>query len=301
MPSRRPPFWLWPNLLSLDAPLVALSWLYMFAQAWRVNYLPKEAYWALGLGVWVIYVLDRLIDLRVRDSDDPLLGVRHQFHKRFRVLFVLGILVSVPVILWIVFGVLPMELVVSYAGPGVVMVVIFFLMVIGGASDREIPHFRNLVAGIAFGYGTAMIAHIYVPTERVFPGMVLSREMLSFGVLCVLNISAIHLWEHSRMSDDPEIKAADELSLTLPLTLLGGTALYFAYNDNPGMFGQGIVGADSPARPFFYAILVSAALLYWINRHRERFSMDALRCLADLAMVIPLPLFFVFAGDSPFS
>ncbi|MGE9271173.1 MAG: hypothetical protein ACQKBU_10255, partial [Verrucomicrobiales bacterium] len=120
-----------------------------------------------------------------------------------------------------------------------------------------------------------------------------SRDMLGFAVLCVHNITAIHIWEHSRMSDDPEQKAADEMTLTLPLLVVGGVALVFAYQDNPGMFENGTADG-SEHRPFFYAILVAAALLQVINRSRRRFSLDAQRTLADLAMIVPLPLFLIF-------
>ena len=83
---------------------------------------------------------------------------------------------------------------------------------------------------------------------------------------------------------DPEIKATDELALTLPLTLLGAAALIFAVKD-----------PDLTTRPFFYAILTGAALLQILNRNRARFSMDALRVLADAALLVP---FLVFLAAS---
>jgi hypothetical protein len=294
MPEERKPWWLWPNVLSLDAPLVAVAWLYMFARAWQVNYLGWQAYLALGLGVWVIYVCDRLLDVRVRDEGDPTLGSRHEFHRRHRGWFLTGVALAGVTLIWFVFKRLPVELLLSYLGPAVVLVVVFFLFVLGSRRLGEIPYFRNGIAGLTFAFGTAMMAHSRVPTQGMM-AMALSREMIAFALLCVLNITAIHLWEHSRQSEDPEVKAADELSLTIPLTLLAGSALVFAYFENPAMFGRGIEGSTLPARPFFYAILISSALLQILNRTRDRFSMDALRVLADVALVVPLPLFFVLA------
>ena len=294
MPDRRAPFWLWPNLLSLDAPLVAVAWLFMFARAWRVDFHPWHAYAALGLTVWIIYVLDRLLDVRMRNSDDPSLGRRHHFHAKHWKSFAAGVVVAAGLLLWLVLKQLPVE-VFRYAIPMVAMVGGFFALVIMIPSTREIPYLRNILAGMTFGFGTALAAHIYVPMEP-FAEMMRSKEVISFGVLCVINISAIHLWEHSRRSDDPEIRAADELSLTLPLILLGAAAIWFAYQDNPGMFSQAVEGTESLTRPFFYAVLISAALLQVINRTRDRYSMDALRSLADAAMILPLPLFMVFSG-----
>ena len=293
MSDRKTPLWLWPNLLSLDAPLVAVAWLYMFAQAWQVNYLPWQAYLALGLGVWVIYVLDRLLDRQVRNPGDPLIGDRHDFHAKYQTAFLVGVAGALASIVAIVLTVLPVELLVSYSGPAVGLVIAFFGMVLTSAQSQEVPYMRNLVAGLAFGYGTAMMAHIYVPTQGMY-SLLFSREMLGFAILCVLNITAIHLWEHSRMSDDPEQKAADEMTLTFPLLVVAGVSLVFAYQDNPGIFSDGADGTEH--RPFFYAILVAAALLQVINRTRSRFSLDAQRTLADGAMIAPLPLFVIFAA-----
>lgn len=286
---------MWPNLLSLDAPLVAIAWLYMFTRAWQVNYLEWQAYAALGLGVWVIYVVDRLLDLRVRADDDPALAARHEFHFRHRGWFVAGGVLAVLAGLWFVLRYLPAELLLSYSGPAVGLVTAFFLAVIGSRGSHEVPYLRNVIAGLAFGYGTAMMAHTRVASQGMF-SMLVSREMIAFSVLCMLNITAIHLWEHSRRSKDPEVEAADEMSLTLPLIVLAGAAMVFAYLDNPAMFGRGFGSEEPPARPFFYAILISTALLQILNRSRRRFSLDALRVLADVALLAPLPLFLVLSG-----
>ncbi|MGB6219808.1 hypothetical protein [Haloferula sp.] len=281
--------------MSLDAPLVAVVWLFMFSRAWRVDFHPWQSYAALGLTVWIIYVTDRLLDVRVRSASDPSLGLRHDFHAKHWKAFSVGLVVAVLGVVWLTLKALPVE-VIHYSIPIVVMVGSFFVLVVMAPKTSEIPYFRNILAGMTFGLGTSLAAHIYIPMES-FMEMIGSREVISFGVLCVLNISAIHLWEHSRRTDDPEIRAADELSLTLPLILLGAAALWFAFQDNPGMFGSSMKGGESQTRPFFYAVMVSAALLQVINRTRDRFSMDALRSLADAAMIVPLPLFIVFSGS----
>ena len=318
MPDKKTPWWLWPNLLSLDAPIVAVAWLYMFARAWQVNYMGWESYLALGLAVWVVYVLDRLLDHRLRVPQDPLIGARHHFHNRFRVLLISGVVAAIGVIAWVVFKVLPSEIIIdysngqrkiffdvlfSYAGIGVMLVLLFFSMVMASSDQAEVPYMRNLVAGLAFGYGTAIMAHVHLPTRGVgdlLPslngagGSSVAWEVAAFCILCVLNITAIHLWEHSRHSDDPEVKAADEMVLTVLLTILAGFAMVFAYRDNPGLFKELPVGASEQRRPFFICILVSAALLQVLNRTRKRFSLDALRSLADMALVAPLPLYLIF-------
>lgn len=293
MPSeQRKPLWLFPNLLSLDAPLVAVVWLYIFAKTWRVQYLPWAAYISLGLVVWAIYVIDRLMDVSLHEGSRTRLEARHEFHRRHQRVFRLLAKIAIVVAAILVIRNLPWTLYgfsfgpngfVGYAIFGGLMVVGFFTLSMFGAGDpEELPYAKNIVAGLTFAYGTSMLAHVYTgfPTDE----LIWSPEFICFAVLCILNISAIDLWEHANRVSDPETKAGDELALTLPLTLLGAASLVFALKD-----------PDLTTRPFFYAILTGAALLQILNRTRSRFSMDALRVLADVALLVP---FLVFAVSS---
>ena len=55
-----------PNVFGLDAPLVAILWLSALTHSHGIR-LPPPYYFALGLVVWGIYLLDRVIDgLRLR-------------------------------------------------------------------------------------------------------------------------------------------------------------------------------------------------------------------------------------------
>ena len=288
MPSDpRKPWWLYPNLLSLDAPLVAVAWLYIFAKTWRVDYHPWEAYVSLALVVWVIYVADRLLDASMNVGTGGTLEARHEFHRRYQKPFLIGAGIA---------GLVALVLVVSYMSytiyhyvlvGGVVVAGFFGLSMLSTQEENEIPHLKNILAGAGFAFGTAMMAHVYLPGRGLFDLIVareFCREFICFAVLCILNISAIDLWEHARRAADVEIKATDELALTLPLTLLAGASLLFALSDH-----------EMATRPFFYAILTGAALLHILNRTRDRFSTDALRVLADVALLLP---FFVYLASS---
>ena len=289
MPSeQRKPLWLIPNLLSLDAPLVAVAWLYIFAKTWRVDYLPWPAYFALGLVVWVIYVTDRLLDFTLDGGASRKLEPRHQFHYQHRRIFKRLVVLAAIVALGIVVTRLPFAIYGIVLGPngymgyaiiGALMVAGFFILsVFTDKGPDEIPYGKNILAGISFAYGTSMIAFAY--TSFDFWDFIGSRQLICFAVLCILNISAIDFWEHASRSTDPEANATDELALTLPLILLGGAALFFAAQDH-----------EMTTRPFFYAILTGAALLHILNRNRARFSMDAQRVLADAALLVPFVVF----------
>ena len=280
--EQRKPIWLLPNLLSLDAPLVAVAWLYIFAKTWRVDYLPWAAYISLGLVVWVIYMTDRLLDASMNGGNSEKLEARHDFHRKHQRVFRVVVVTAGVLALVLVVSGLPMRIYGDAAIGGILVAGFFALSIFSTHGPNEIPYAKNLLAGLSFAYGTAMIAYVFTGFEMW--EFVRSRELICFSVLCILNISAIDLWEHANRSSDPEIKATDELALTLPLTLLGAASLVFASQDR-----------ELTTRPFFYAILTGAALLHILNRTRSRFSMDALRVLADVALLVP---FIVFLAAS---
>jgi hypothetical protein len=283
----RKPFWLLPNLLSLDAPLVAMAWLYVFAKTWRLGYHPWEAYASLGLAVWIIYAADRLLDASLATLPVDQLESRHRFHVEHRRFFRISLVVAFAVALTLVVTKMPMAIYKYLLMGGVLVGGFFGLSMLSSQEPREVPYSKNIMAGVTFAFGTAMTAHIYRSEFGIYD-MLTSREFLCFSVLCILNISAIDLWEHAARSPDLEIKASDELSLTLPLTVLGAAALGYAVMDQ-----------EQASRPFFYAILTGAGLLYVLNRQRGRFRMDTLRVLADVVLLIPV-LVFLVASQSAF-
>ena len=291
----RKPIWLWPNLLSLDAPLVAIAWLMVFRKMWRLVYHPWEAYVGLALVVWVIYVVDRLIDASMRKNNPERCEPRHLFHWKYRKVFGTAAVIATGVALALLFRYIPASIFVYLVGAGGLIGGFFGLSMLSSSEPSEIPHIKNILAGLAFAYGTALTAFIYQGAAS-FPEAMISREVICFGVLCIMNISAIDLWEHANRSNDVEVKATDELALTLPLILLAASAILFAMLASP--HPDDSVDYGLVTRSFFYSILTGAALLYILNRMRSRFHMDTLRVLADVALLIPVLLFFA-SSEAP--
>lgn len=282
----RKPLWLYPNLLSLDAPLVAMAWLYVFAKVWHVNYLPWTAYLALALAVWALHVVERLHVARLRGSRDGLLppGGRHLFHARHAAAFLGMAALATVALLVLILVHLPIS-VFNYLVIGVVLVVGFFILSrMGGGRTHEIEYGKNILAGAALAYGIAMVAHVFLPAVGKHD-LVTSREFLSFAMLCVLNLCAIDFWEKSAIHNksDASEDAPGDLALTLPVFVLGIAALVFA-----------ITSHHQSVRPFYYAILTGAALIHVINRNRRKFSAEQLRMLADGAMLAPALVFHAY-------
>jgi len=273
----RKPLWLYPNLLSLDAPLVAVAWLHLFAETWRLGYHPWEPYVALGLVVWAIYVGDRVLDVSLLGHAPERLEPRHRFHAKHRKWMLILVVIACVAALVIVTTRMPRSMF-RYLTMGGVMIAGFFgLSMMSSQDHREVALSKNIMGGVTFAFGTAMLAHLYRWEFGVYE-LLISREFICFAVLCVLNIAAIDYWEHSARVDDVEVKASDELALTMPLALLGFASLVFSVQ-------------DPATRPFHYAILTGAALLFVLNRRRQSFSLDALRVLADAALIVPVLVF----------
>lgn len=308
MERERTPLWLMPNLLSVDAPLVALAWMWMYAKASRIAYIEVATWWVLPAAVWCVYVLDRLLDgwrhpeLRKRSP-------RHRFHWRYRWLLLIVSLAVSAVCVWQALYVLPRT--VFSAGLVTVMVcgLYFFLALF---RTKEVPYVKNFIAGTVFAMGVGIpintlnatilvtdfneVVYAFQNTGFInalwnFGMMVLttlyvvfigSKEVLVFALLCIMNITAIDLWEKSQSATDEDIVHTNESTLTLGLIFLAGGSLLFA-----------AMAADDYAKPFFYAVMVAAALLQGLNHYRERFSLNALRVLADVSLLVPLPIFLV--------
>jgi hypothetical protein len=73
-------FWQWPNLLALDAAVIAVLWQALFAHCLERD-ISLAARVVLGLSVWLTYLSDRLFDVAPRPRAQ-LLSERHRFAKR---------------------------------------------------------------------------------------------------------------------------------------------------------------------------------------------------------------------------
>lgn len=306
--ATKAPLWLWPNLLSLDAPLVAVAWMWMLAEALRVEYIQPSIWWVLPLAIWCVYVADRLLDAwtrpGVRESSP-----RHVFHWRWRWPLLAGVVAGFCVCTYQALYVLPRSIFSAGLVAVMLCLVYFALAVLRG---RGIPYAKNFLAGMIFAMGVgipvnaASSALLITDLNEVLyalrntglgdalwnlGGMVIKtlvlvflycREVWVFGLLCMMNITAIDLWERAEAEPDEALAYSHEATLTLGLIVLAGGSLLFA-----------AMKADEYSKPYFYAVMVAAALLQVINHYRERFSMNALRVLADVALLVPLPIFLV--------
>jgi hypothetical protein len=246
----RSPVWLWLNLLSLDAPIVALVWQNFLARIYPVALYPAGRC-ALGLTVWAIYLADRLLD--VRDSAPDAETPRHNFYRRYR-RFAWMLLATVlcadllVTFLWLRPAVFANGLLVA-AGV-IVYLGVFPLGRIRGA-------WKQPAAAILFTIGVFLVAW----TGTASPVQSLGWPAAAFCALCFGNLVIIENWERNRRI---KRRAGIWLSLLAVACIAAGHSRWY------------------------FAVAASAAGLAALILPGENISRNARRVLADAVLLIPL-------------
>lgn len=264
------PWWLWPNLLSLDAPLVAVLWQGFLA--YRFD-LPLRPAWrvVLGLTVWAIYLLDRLLDARKPPAmDEP---ARHRFYRRYwnAMAAWFGAVLAADAI--VTLGWLRPALLrggaIALAG-----VLVYLAAFHIPAKAGKLP--KEIAAAVLFTAGTFLTAWIALPCPR------LAWAALAFFILCLANMIAIETWEWREL---PKMR----VQVTPPHVLtrwLGRTYLLWV---PLAVILCVIAGHNDAGRNEWYtSIALSAgacALLYAAGRH---VSLEARRALVDGVLLSPI-------------
>jgi hypothetical protein len=243
--------WLWPNLLSLDAPLVAVLWQILFARCFRV---PSDfsAAALLVAAVWLIYSADRMLDVRRGAGLRP----RHWFYRRhWRVVLVIwGVVFAAAASSswWI----LPRWL----FGRGLLLlaaVAVYFAMVHAAPARLMKGWPKEALVAILFALGASVAAWSDFRNRSDLLAVVL------FCCLCWINCAAIERWE-GREARRP---------LWIAAAAVGLAALLLLHSHRP------VLCAAESASAFAFV------LLDW---RRPRLSPDMLRVLADAALLSPI-------------
>ncbi len=239
--------WLWPNLLSLDAPVVALLWQILFARCFhaRVTLLPSLL---LVLAVWLIYAADRTLDAWTCSTLRP----RHEFYRRH----------------WR--GLLPLWLLVLASGSALAWMRLtpeLFLSGIALAGAVAL-YFALLHLGVFHKTKEAAVAILFAlgATVSAWPNIRTAADVEAIGLfscLCWINCVAIEHWEGEPKW--PIAAAAGFVALAATMLLL--------FSSRPILGG---------------AVAASALCFVLLDCVRRHFSRDALRVLADVALLSPL-------------
>jgi len=268
------PWWLWWNILSLDAPTVAVVWAVLLVRPSHVRLRAADEI-VLSLVVWFIYVSDRVFD-GLKPTNQRVLRERHLFCAKHRRTLTWLLVLAAVAVLWVTADSLaPMEV---SAGMKLAAIIGAYMATIHaghGSMARFVP--KEVAVGILFAVGTTLPAWSRLSEfswDRWIPfGL--------FAVLCSLNCLAIECWENEAryrdwfQSRSPVIRWAETHINQLAGALAASAFAVILVLRHLGPFGSGLP-----------AISLAALLILLLNRHRNRFSGRALRVLADATLVL---------------
>lgn len=267
-----PVYW---HLLSLDAPTLAVLWAWSFARAVAAPIIWSDLA-VLGLGTWILYITDRLLDGRSGSLRGDL-RQRHNFHARHRRAFLVsGALALIP-LGWCI-AVMPAAARREDACLFIVAM-LYFAAVHLPLPRLRLRFLRELAVALVFACAAAVPA--WAASTIAHHDLVWVVGL--FAGLCWVNCSAIHVWESPR----PPRRWSLISTLALLVAALAGMFLTAAAHHRSVFL-------------LLAAILGSALLLFALDRDFTRarrrpspageLSPLALRILADAALLTPLLL-----------
>jgi hypothetical protein len=160
-------------LLSLEAPIVAVAWTLGLARLHHVLLMPGVLL-GLGLCVWIVYVLDRVLD-GFSTQVEPM-DIRHEFHRRWWKLLLVALACGAAVTTWLALNVVPAALMWECLGLGVLM--LLYLAVYASGGSRWYHHLMIPASSL----GALVVVH----SMPLPPGFQLMVTLLILGVLCLV-------------------------------------------------------------------------------------------------------------------
>ncbi len=245
-------WWLVPNLIALDAPIVAVVWQRFLAERHGVS-IPIAATAALAAAVWCIYLTDRWFDAR----RGVLEAERHRAAARWPVAFACGAIIA-----GVISAAASIQLSSNYMQNGLVigLFVVAYLFLIHAFLDEHgsVTGAKELLVAVGFAAGVAVPLNVdNQPASNWLP------SIAAFTGVCFLNCLLIEFWE----STDPSKRRSLWFICLLGIVLLASTAYL--------QLAVGLAIAGS---------LLGLTVIHMAWRHRPR----AARVLADFVLLSPL-------------
>ena len=272
--ARMRPWWLWPNLLSLDAPVVALVWQAAFARI-----LAVELGWTqrglLAVCVWLAYCGDRLLDAR-RLPAGPVDSARHAFardHARpLAAAWCVGLALAVVMAL-------QMSAREMLAGTGLLAAVAgYFVLHHARMFRAEAGQWKEPMAGAVFAGGTLFF--VALNGQLTAPFILVA---MAWAGLCVMNCLTIAGWDRQQdaaMEQPSMARRWMGMERALSWMALGLAAL-----------ALGVAALEARWLVLSLAVTASALALLELARRPELFSAKARRVGADVILLTPLLVF----------
>ena len=278
-PAPRTPWWLWPNLLNIDSPLLALIWQEQFARVAGVS-LGWADRTLLFCCTWLVYYADRALD--AAGSGGKTETARHAIQLRGKPIWL-----GVSALVLVVALVLAVATLNSRAWLGGGVVLAFT------AAHFAAPHrwpalrcrFWPKEWHVGFVFSVGCTLQVWSVAPGAWPGLLL--PVIGFGALCAMSCSHITAWEVVTADRDDPGSLLNAHPLFVRRLSWFDIALGLSAMLAAAALGQ---GADKHA---MVAVGFSALGLAWLHDRYDRFSAEFLRAMADFGLYSPL-LFFAW-------
>jgi hypothetical protein len=198
----RAPWWQWPNILSLDAPFIALVWQEAFARAFAAPVSFAERI-LLFLVVWCVYAADHVADgLRLGAPEGA--TARHRFaHRHSKPL--IALLVAAVVVSAALLPSLPARVFFGGAILAAIVAAYFLWNHLAGHKFAR-SWAKEFVVGLVFAAGCALGPFTFAP------GLEKLAAVGLFALVCMANCLLI-----SRLERELDIqRGEDSLAVHLP-------------------------------------------------------------------------------------
>jgi len=269
----------WLNLVCLDAPLVAVAWLWLFGRTFHIPLQLGNAV-ALFLTAWLIYLGDRFADAVSLKPNLPL-SLRQDFCLRHRETWITTVALVAGFDAYVIWRTTAME---TFLVGVVVGVLALGYLVANhplGLIWRSLPA-KELAIGTLFASGTVVALLPRLPTTPAF-----AIAVLAFAALCSLNCISIASWE--RESDRAQRKISIATRHPSVARQLRNLCLLLA------LAASAFAMALRSAAPLFACVGGSALLLSWLSTPPGSLGDDQRTALADLVLLTPFALLIVSA------
>ncbi|NBR05462.1 MAG: hypothetical protein EBT92_06810 [Planctomycetes bacterium] len=178
------PWWLFLNILALDAPVVAVVWQYFFSKTFEIEITFTENA-VLFFTVWFIYLLDHFLDSR----KEIYITQRHLFVEKNPKLTL--VLISLTFLISIL---LSFSLSKLFIISGIILGILISIYLLLVHSNITAPMIKKtckeLLVGIGFGTGVALPVIVSELSIKMWlPSVIL------FCLICWINCKLIENWE----------------------------------------------------------------------------------------------------------
>ena len=264
---------IWLNLVCLDAPLVAIAWLWLLARTFDVPLQIGNAI-ALFLTAWLIYLADRFADANSLKPDSPR-SLRQTFCLRHREIWIVMLALVAGFDAYVIWRTTASETLVIGGIVGSLALLYLVLNHPLGLIWRALPA-KEIAIGTLFAAGTVVALLPHVPSTGSF-----ALGAVAFATLCSLNCVSIAGWEQGLDRRQRKVSIATRHPSVVKrvrvfCALLGLIAVVLAV-----VFPSGLA--------VFVCVAASALLLVVLDASGS-LEVDKRTALADLVLLTPLPV-----------